>query len=191
MLNPGLPPPGAGHSRLEPAVSAWLVVAVVVGVLAAGCAGGRGGNGGSTAPGAAPAGASGASAGSADRGPAAPDSLPQLSPAELAALTKGPPELRGSAYLFTYVSRRARSVAVAGTFNGWVPTANPLARRALAPAAGGDAAPDSLWYALVPVARGGHRYKFLVDGNRWLVDPANPKQAGDGSGGVASVLTVR
>jgi len=105
-------------------------------------------------------------------------------------LQKGPPELRGTAFLFTYVSRRARSVAVAGTFNGWIPTANPLARRALVPATGA-APPDSLWYALVPVPRGRHRYKFLVDGNRWLVDPANPKQSGDGSGGVASVLDVR
>ena len=122
---------------------------------------------------------------------AAPDSLPQLSPAELAALVKGPPAVRGSAFLFTYVSRRARSVAVAGTFNGWVPTTHPLARRALVPAAGGAAAPDSLWYALVPVPRGRHRYKFLVDGNRWIADPANPQQSGDGSGGIASVLDVR
>ena len=55
----------------------------------------------------------------------------------------------------------------------------------------GAAAPDSLWYALVPVPRGRHRYKFLVDGNRWIADPANPQQSGDGSGGIASVLDVR
>jgi hypothetical protein len=82
-------------------------------------------------------------------------------------------------------------VAVAGTFNGWVPTANPLQRRTLAPAPGAAPAPDSLWYAVVPVPRGRHRYKFLVDGNRWIPDPANPDRTSDGSGGVASSLVVR
>lgn len=193
MPNHGFQPPGSGLPGVDrdPRSSRWRAIAssilLVIGLLP-GCAGSRG-NGGS-APGAAPAASQSGSPGPAP-GAVVPDSLPQLSPAELAALHQGPPELRGTAILFTYVSRRARSVAVAGTFNGWIPTANPLARRALAPAAGATAAPDSLWYALVPVPRGGHRYKFLVDGNRWLVDPANPKQAGDGSGGVASVLTVR
>jgi len=161
---------------------------LAVGLLT-GCSGTRHSGSIAAAPDAAPAANSSPSA-HPDSQAAGPDSLPQLSPADLAALKAGPPELRGTAFLFTYVSRRARSVAVAGTFNGWVPTANPLAKRASTPA-GGAAAPDSLWYALVRVPRGRHRYKFLVDGNRWLVDPANPKQSGDGSGGVASVLDVR
>ena len=118
------------------------------------------------------------------------DSLPQLSPALLAELRPGPPQLYGGAYLFAYSSRRARSVAVAGTFNGWVPTAHPMKRRTLA-ASGEAGAPDSLWYALVPVPRGRHRYKFLVDGNRWIPDPANPDRTSDGSGGVASSFVVR
>jgi 1,4-alpha-glucan branching enzyme len=117
--------------------------------------------------------------------------LPQLSPETLALLRPGPPQPYAGAYLFAYVSRRARSVTVAGTFNGWIPTANSLQRRALAPSPGAAAVPDSLWYALVPVPRGRHRYKFLVDGSRWIPDPANPDRTSDGSGGVASGLVVR
>lgn len=199
MLNHRFQPPGSGlMGDRDPWSSRWCGIAssiLLVISLLPGCAGSRG-NGGS-APGTAPA-ASQSGSGATAAGAVDPDSLPQLSPAELAALQKGPPELRGTAILFTYVSRRARTVAVAGTFNGWIPTANPMVRRTLPPipydspsAGSAVASPDSLWYALVPVPRGGHRYKFLVDGNRWLVDPANPKQAGDGSGGVASVLTVR
>ena len=57
-------------------------------------------------------------------------------------------------------------------------------------AGGGEAPADSLWYALVPVARGRHAYKYLVDGSRWLADPHNARQTADGVGGVASVLVV-
>lgn len=192
MPNHGFQPPGSGPTGVArdpwPSRGRGIASSILLVIsLLPGCAGSRG-NGGSS-PGADPAAIPGGSA--TAPGAADPDSLPQLSPAELAALKKGPPELRGTAVLFTYVSHRARTVAVAGTFNGWIPTANPLARRALAPAAGAAAPPDSLWYALVPVPRGRHRYKFLVDGNRWLLDPANPKQSGDGSGGVASILDMR
>jgi hypothetical protein len=123
--------------------------------------------------------------------------LPGLSPDVVAGLEASAPQLLEDGVLFTFVSRRARSVAVAGTFNGWVPNTHPLVRRQPAPAAppvagagGAAGAPDSLWYALVPVARGRHSYKYLVDGNRWLADPHNARQTSDGVGGVASVLVV-
>jgi hypothetical protein len=151
--------------------------------MAAGCAGSH--------PEPAPASPPPAAASSGARPVAAGDSLPQLSPDTLAELRAGPPRPYRGAVLFTYVSRRARSVAVAGTFNGWVPTAYPLRRRELAPAPGSPAAPDSLWYALAPAPRGKHQYKFLVDGSRWILDPANPERSGDGAGGLASVFIVR
>lgn len=173
--------------RRQPFAAGILAGGAIAALLAAGCAG-RGG-GPAPAPEAAPV-------------PAAvrPDTMPVLTADFVAGLEAGAPKLLDGSVLFTFVSRRARSVAVAGSFNGWLPSSHQLARRepavASSPAgdtAGGHAAaapPDSLWYALVPVARGRHSYKYLVDGSRWLPDPQNARQTGDGAGGVASVLVV-
>jgi hypothetical protein len=38
--------------------------------------------------------------------------------------------------------------------------------------------------------RGRYVYKFLIDGRRWVMDPANPERGGDGAGGLASVVVV-
>jgi serine protease AprX len=38
--------------------------------------------------------------------------------------------------------------------------------------------------------KGRHTYKFLLDGDEWLDDPANPKKAPDGLGGLNSVVDV-
>lgn len=106
----------------------------------------------------------------------------RLDPEDLLALGAGPPQVLGSGILFTYADRSVRTVYVAGTFNGWVPNQHELARRRAA---------DSLWVGFVPLpSRGRHLYKFLADGRRWVVDPANPERAGDGAGGVASVVVV-
>jgi hypothetical protein len=99
-------------------------------------------------------------------------------PAAGPPLAAGPPRPQAGGTLFVLRAPRAATVAVAGSFNGWLPTANPCARR------------DSLWHALVPLERGRHLYKYVVDGTRWIVDPANPQRAGDGSGGLASVVVV-
>jgi hypothetical protein len=73
-------------------------------------------------------------------------------------------------------------VFVAGTFNGWVPNQHGLARRGVA---------DSLWVGFVPLPpRGRYQYKFLLDGRRWMVDPANLERGRDGAGGAASVVVV-
>ena len=174
-------------TRCRCSLAGLLAVAALV-LLAFGCAGGRRSSA-NAVPGSAPP---AVTAG----GPA--DTLRGLSPEVVAGLEASAPKLLEEGVLFTFVSRRARSVAVAGTFNGWVPNAHPLVRRqparAAPPAAGAggvaSAPVDSLWYALVPVPRGRHSYKYLVDGNRWLADPHNARQTGDGVGGVASVLVV-
>ena len=101
----------------------------------------------------------------------AADSLP-------ARIVAGPPRQVGRFYLFTYHAPDAGSVAVAGTFNGWLPTQHMMEPR------------DGVWFGLLEIPRGRHRYKFLVDGIRWVIDPQNPRQAGDGSGGRASALAV-
>ena len=111
----------------------------------------------------------------AGEAPGAPEDI-RLDPSMLAP---GPPVSYGDAYLFTLLEPDAESVAVVGTFNGWVPTADPHARS-------GD-----LWYALVEVPLGGHKYRFLIDGSRWALDPDNDRRAKDSLGNITSALTVR
>lgn len=56
---------------------------------------------------------------------------------------------------------RAKSVCLAGDFNGWDPTAHPMSRR-----------PDGWWSLQVPLTHGHHQYYFLVDGVPTLDDHA-------------------
>ncbi len=59
------------------------------------------------------------------------------------------------------------SVNIAGDFNGWSTTANPLRRTA----------PD-LWQTSVRLTPGIHYYKLVINGNQWMADPlANPALA--------------
>jgi WD40 repeat protein len=72
----------------------------------------------------------------------------------------------------------AKSVALAGSFNGWSTTATPLIKRGLT------------WVAMVKLAPGRHTYKFVVDG-LWLNDPGNPAREPDGTGNVNSLVVVK
>jgi 1,4-alpha-glucan branching enzyme len=70
-------------------------------------------------------------------------------------------------------------VFVAGTFNNWDPTANPLKDN-----------PDSgLFKAAVSLPKGMHEYKFVVNGI-WCIDPKCPDRCPDGHGSLNSVLNV-
>ncbi len=62
-----------------------------------------------------------------------------------------------------------KSVSIAGKFNGWSASANPLL----------DDDGDGVWEADVPMEPGTWPYKFVVDGN-WILDPANPEILEDG-----------
>ena len=73
----------------------------------------------------------------------------------------------------------ARAVAVAGSFNGWRPEAMRMARGAA-----------GVWSVTVPLAIGEHRYQFVVDGQRWVPDPAGQAAVDDGFGGRNSVIVV-
>jgi hypothetical protein len=78
----------------------------------------------------------------------------------------------------------ARTVHVAGPFNGWAPTI----------AAGGTAltriAGTDQWYAKVPLDPGEMQYKFVIDEQRWEHDAANPWTTSDGFNGFNSVIRV-
>ena len=70
-------------------------------------------------------------------------------------------------------------VCVAGTFNNWSPTKNPLKDN-----------PDSGHFkAVLNLPEGTHEYKFVVNGV-WLSDPKCPNWAPDGCGAINSVLKI-
>ncbi len=81
---------------------------------------------------------------------------------------------------FVYYDRRARSVAVVGDFNDWNPGALVMTSER-----------PWQWRALLRGSRPGrYRYKFLVDGERWLDDPENADKDADGYGGFSAVLQI-
>ena len=75
----------------------------------------------------------------------------------------------------------AHSVAVVGEFNDWRPEATPLS----------DDDHDGVWDARVILPAGQHQYMFVVDGERWVVDPMAGRYVDDGFGRQNAVLVVR
>jgi len=72
------------------------------------------------------------------------------------------------------------SVALVGEFNQWNKTANPLQPNT----------DSTRWSVELPLDKGRYEYKFVVNGNRWLTDTANPKKIADGWQGFNSVRDV-
>ena len=77
---------------------------------------------------------------------------------------------------FRYESASAKSVMLAGTFNGWA-AKDTLAYK------------DGNWTLAKPLPEGDYEYKLVVDG-QWLTDPANDRKIADGFGGYNSMLQV-
>jgi len=104
-----------------------------------------------------------------------------LAAAALAARLAAGPPAPGPAPVLAQLrldAPEARSVSVAGDFNGWRPEATPLRR-----GEGGG------WSVRIPLAPGRrYQYQFVVDG-RWLADPAAPA-TDDGFGGRNAVLDL-
>jgi 1,4-alpha-glucan branching enzyme len=99
-------------------------------------------------------------------------------PAGGRALAAGALAGTGAAPTFTYTDPAAKSVSVAGEFNQWSATDNPMHRDA-----------SGVWSAVVPLKPGKYQYKFVVDGN-WKQDPLNPNALDDTFGGKNSVKTI-
>lgn len=90
------------------------------------------------------------------------------------------PDEPASPQVFTQFVLRApdaQRVELAGDFTGWRPTYT-MTR-----------AEPGVWTVVVPLAPGVHNYSFVVDGERWIPDPAAPAVR-DGFGGVNSQLAV-
>jgi serine protease AprX len=92
----------------------------------------------------------------------------------------GAPRIQTGQLVFLYHNDDARTVSVAGDFNGWDAEKTPLSRGV-----------DGIWrgsfYTPPP---GRYRYKFVVDDSRWLEDPHNGFKEPDGFGGFNSILNV-
>jgi glycosidase len=89
------------------------------------------------------------------------------------------PQASPDGVTFTFAAGRPlRSVAVAGTFNSWRGDASPLQRI--------DA---GRWQTTLPVSPGRHLYKYVLEGEEWVPDPANPWVSEDGQGNSCFTLT--
>ncbi len=73
----------------------------------------------------------------------------------------------------------ARSVAVAGDFNDWSPTANPLL-----------ADNQGAWRTTVPLPPGRHRFRYVIDGERWENDWAADEYESNDLGEQNSIKVV-
>ncbi|HXF94285.1 MAG TPA: isoamylase early set domain-containing protein [Nitrospiraceae bacterium] len=74
---------------------------------------------------------------------------------------------------------QARSVAVAGDFNGWNPERTPLSR-----------VDGGVWAATIPLKPGRYHYMYVVDGTQWVTDPFAHEESLDGFGSSNAVLDV-
>jgi len=80
---------------------------------------------------------------------------------------------------FVLADARAHTVTLLGDFNAWAKHATPLT----------TTGKRGVWSAQVALAPGRHEYAFLVDGKRWVADPAAEHHADD-FGTQSSVVTV-
>lgn len=74
------------------------------------------------------------------------------------------------------------SVHVAGTFNGWSADAAPLARDE-----------KGVWHATLDLDDGVYHYKFVIDGDRWIAEPAHADaelDEPDGFGGTNTAILI-
>ena len=110
---------------------------------------------------------------------------PVLAAAAVLVLLLGRPAPQPSAtpttVRFVLFAPQAQQVAVAGTFNQWDPAVAPLVRTGAA----------GVWAVTLTLPAGQHQYAFIVDGARWVLDPAAPAvDDGFGSGRRNSVLAL-
>jgi len=81
---------------------------------------------------------------------------------------------------FELLAPDAHSVALAGSFNGWNESTTAFTRGAEA----------GVWTVTVALAPGEYQYLFVVDGRRWIPDPAAHAQVEDEFGQRNSLLVV-
>ena len=81
---------------------------------------------------------------------------------------------------FSYAAPAAKSVAVAGLFNKWNPTAHPLKKNA-----------KGQWSGTLKLAPGRYEYRFVLNGTQWVDDPTCKERCPNPLGGQNCVVHVR
>ena len=85
----------------------------------------------------------------------------------------------GTAVQFALPVPAAHEVVIVGDFNHWDTHATPLRRMT-----------NGTWQTTVRLKPGAHVYSFVVDGTRWVPDPAAPLAPGTDFGAPNSLVTV-
>ena len=115
-----------------------------------------------------------------DRRPEGVPTVASGSPATVpATLVSSSAEAAPQAVQFVLVEPGSESVTLVGSFNDWDTAATRLRR--------GE---GGVWSVELPLTPGRYTYSFVVDGTRWLADPAAPRSVDDDFGTPSSVLTV-
>jgi 1,4-alpha-glucan branching enzyme len=82
---------------------------------------------------------------------------------------------------FVFARPDARSVSLAGSFNQWSLSSNPMTR----------ADPTGDWTILVRLPPGEHLFMYVVDGTQWISPPLAEDYSDDGFGTRNGVVVVR
>ncbi len=91
-----------------------------------------------------------------------------------------PPHVSKGRIIFNYHDDSAVSVSLVGDFNGWDSGQTLFNKNR-----------HGIWTASIPCQPSGtYRYKYLVDGERWIEDPSHGFKEDDGLGGFNSILKV-
>lgn len=110
-------------------------------------------------------------------GTAIAETMHQAKPTATVPLKAYGPHQAGDGVTFIASFPQAKSVQIAGDFNGWKPEKNPLTRT------GSD------WQAKIQLPKGTYQYRYVVDGN-WQHDSANNMTHPNPYGGLNSVVKV-
>lgn len=102
---------------------------------------------------------------------------PAAAPAPVAV---APAPDRAHGVRFALEAPGSSRVTIVGDFNDWNPESTPLRRTS-------DA---GVWEVVIPLEPGRYRYTFVVDGTRWLPDPAEPPALDEDFGTPTSIVTV-
>ena len=101
-------------------------------------------------------------------------SAPVASPAK----SSGGPAVSADGVTFRY-SGEGSSVNLAGEFNSWSTSADPLKKSS-----------DGTWTITKKLSPGRYAYKFVIDGGTWKTDPAAKESVDDGFGGKNGIIVV-
>ena len=107
----------------------------------------------------------------------------KLAESEQHVLSSGqvhPPRVVGPSIVFSYHDDAAVNVDLVGDFNGWQVGSAPF-----------EICDDGIWRTSIACQPAGeYRYKFVINGRRWIEDPAHGFKEDDGHGGFNSLLTI-